>query len=97
MSVGMSVLWSVVVLGAGYGLWRLHRLCLWMEERGWLYYKYKRASSSAAGSFVAVQQMIEPQTRHVIEVQDEKREQNENEIPGAGDLQSLSRIRFQSE
>ena len=65
--------WSVVfwtlaaVIGLG-GLYALHRLALWMEERGYLYYLHKKPSHSAASCFVALQQVIEPKVEHVIHV-----------------------------
>lgn len=60
MVAWMVVGWSVVValgLGALYGL---HRLVLWMEDRGYIYYLHKKPRSSPLGSLIAFQRAIEP-------------------------------------
>jgi hypothetical protein len=71
----------VAGLGALYGL---HRVCLWLEARGLLYYWHKKPSSSAAACFVALQQALEPPTRHVQHVKEEKRHHSEEDGAGQG-------------
>jgi hypothetical protein len=46
----------------------LHYFCLWLERRGLLFYMHRKPSSSAASSFVAMQQVIEPSTRQIATV-----------------------------
>jgi len=75
----LSLFGIAAVSAAIYGL---HRLCLYLEERGYLYYKHKRSSSSATGGFVAFQQMLEPQTQHVEQVAEQKRHHSDDEAPG---------------
>ena len=56
----------LIVVGELAALNGLHRLGLWLGQRGWLHYKRKNPSSgSAVGCFVALQQVLEPadQTR----------------------------------
>jgi hypothetical protein len=64
---------GITVLVLVVGLWGLHRLCLWLEDRGWLYYLRKKPSSSAGSSFVVLQQFIEPGVQHLIQVEQERR------------------------
>jgi len=46
------------------------RLLLRAEERGWIYYRRRRASpGSAASAALEVQKILEPRTRHVLAVQ----------------------------
>jgi len=46
------------------------RLLLRAEERGWIYYRRRRASpGSAASAALEVQKIFEPRTRHVLTVQ----------------------------
>jgi hypothetical protein len=46
------------------------RLLLRAEERGWIYYRRRRASpGSAASAALEVQKILEPRTRHVLTVQ----------------------------
>jgi hypothetical protein len=54
--------WLIGIPAALYGL---HRLALWLEARGHLYYLHKKPTGSAAGAFVALQRAVEPQARHV--------------------------------
>jgi hypothetical protein len=79
-----TIAWIVGIAATLYGL---HRLALWMERRGWLYYKHTRGSSSSLGNaFLHVQSIIEPGKRHVLEQRlDEEREENEpGEPPTTG-------------
>jgi hypothetical protein len=67
--------WTValVVLGAGV-LYGVHRLALWAEHRGFIYYRKKRGSSGALSSAaLEVHALLEPSRRHVLEEQ--KRDQ----------------------
>jgi hypothetical protein len=49
-------------------LFGLHRLAMWAEERGWIYYRKGRGSSgSGARAMFEAQSLAHPSTRHVIE------------------------------
>ena len=61
-----AIIWTALAAGTVYGL---HRLGLWMEARGWIYYRKKRGSSGGLGTaFLEVQSLLEPSARHVLEV-----------------------------
>lgn len=66
----------------------LHRLGLYLERRGLLYYRDKQPTSSAAGCFVAARKFIEPGMRHVIELnkneEAHKQDAGDPENPPAG-------------
>ena len=55
------------------------RLFLYMEKRGWIYYRKKKPSSSAlSNACLEVQQLLEPSKKYVVEVKkDEKKQQAE--------------------
>ncbi len=53
------------IVAAAYGL---DRLGLWLEDRGLLYYRRKKPSSSPASMWVAMQQYMEPGVKHVVEM-----------------------------
>lgn len=56
---------GLAVLAAFYGL---HRIAMWAERRGWIYYRTKRGSSAALGNaLLAAQAILEPSTKHVLE------------------------------
>ena len=67
------------MLGGLAALYLLHRLGLWLEERGWLYYKYQKPGRSAGSCFTALQEVLEPPIQHVLHVEEEKRHQAEKE------------------
>lgn len=67
------VSWSVGAIACVGALYGLHRLALRLEERGLIYYRNKRGSASAVGSFVALHKTLEPQANHVLTIRDEIR------------------------
>jgi hypothetical protein len=81
MDAGQVLIGGLLVVGAAAGLYGLHRLGLWLEERGWLYYRHRSPTSTMAGCFVALQQALEPPTRYVI-VARETRRHTAEEPPG---------------
>jgi hypothetical protein len=81
----ISLLGTFLIVGVVLALVGLHRLGLWMEERGYIYYWNKKPKGSAAGSFVAFQKIIEPQARHVIQVARVNHLRGDEEPSGQGD------------
>jgi hypothetical protein len=71
--------WPALAIAAVAALFGLDRIGLWLEDRGWLYYRRKRTSSSPMSSWVAMQQIIEPGVRHVVEVKHHQRSEKEKE------------------
>jgi GrpB-like predicted nucleotidyltransferase (UPF0157 family) len=62
-----AVIWIVAALGT---LYALHRLALWMERRGWLYYVNSRARFGGRGSLlIGVAAAVDPTVRHLVEAQ----------------------------
>ena len=51
-----TVQWGLIVVGGLGAVYGLHRLGLWLEKRGWLFYKHKKPTSSAA--------TVRPPARH---------------------------------
>jgi len=79
----LLLLIPVLAIVAGYGL---HRLALWAEGRGWIYYKTKRAPAGAASlAMLEVAQILEPEVRQVIEAVQSDREQADHEESGRAD------------
>lgn len=82
MHVWQVVLGILIAIGGLVALYGLHRLGLWMEQRGWIYYWHKQSEVGAASCFSELQRVIEPQSRHVIQIKDEKRHHSEDEADG---------------
>jgi hypothetical protein len=75
----MIALWITAALG---GLYTLHRLAVWAEGRGFIYYRRGRGSSGSLGSgLLEVQAIFEPSKRYVIE----ERARDEAESDDEGD------------
>lgn len=69
----------ILLVGLAVAIWLLHRLALWMEAQGWLYYWHRRPSRSALGNaFLEVQQLVEPAQRPVLEAKREERAERED-------------------
>jgi hypothetical protein len=85
------VWWLLWVGLAAIGLYGLHRLALWAEARGWIYYRTKHAPPGAAGlAMMEVTSILHPQVEHVIEevrseqARAEQDESGEGSAPPAG-------------
>jgi len=68
--VGVEVVLIVVGVVAGLVLliFGVHRLLLFAERRGWVYYKNKRApAGSGAMAFMELMRIYRPEIEHVIE------------------------------
>ena len=71
------VLWGVALVAGLYGL---HRLALWMESRGWIFYMKTRASSGALGSaFLEIQSIAQPEKKYVLEIRQDQRAERDDE------------------
>jgi hypothetical protein len=70
-------MWIVAIV---LGLFALHRLALWMESRGWIYYVKTRASGGAlASAILELQQIAQPGTRYILEMKRESHAEQDGE------------------
>jgi hypothetical protein len=77
----------IVLLVVGASAYGLHRLALWAEDRGWIYYLRRKPSSSALGNaFLEIQSLVEPEKRELqqVRVHDQLEEDEQGEPPEAG-------------
>ncbi len=59
------LVWGIVLV---VGLYLLDRLGLWAEERGWIFYRKRHASSGTmSNAFLEVMKVFDPGKRHIIE------------------------------
>lgn len=72
--------WPLTLLLALVGLFALDRLLRWMEERGWIYYRLRKPSSSGALDALAeFQAMLTPNAQQIVVVKQERREQRDDD------------------
>jgi len=63
----MHVLLTVIAIGGCFFI--ADRLCLWLERKGWLYYRNSKTSGGFIGSaLLELQNIVNPSTRHTIEM-----------------------------
>jgi hypothetical protein len=59
------VLWGILLIAV---LFCIHRIAVWAEGRGWIYYRKRQGSSGALGNaLLELQTIFEPSKQHVIE------------------------------
>lgn len=62
------------VLLVGGSLFALDRLFLFMESRGWIYYRRRKPGSSAlSNACLEVQQLLEPSKKHIVQIKKEQK------------------------
>ena len=72
--------WSLIIIGVFLALFVLHKLLLWMEDRGWIYYHKKKASpGTAANAWLELQSMMEPGKKHVLEIKSEEHKEDDGD------------------
>jgi hypothetical protein len=62
--------------GVGAALWGLHRLGLWLDDRGWLFY---RRSSRRGRWGRALAAAFDPQVRRILEIQERIQRQDDED------------------
>jgi len=59
---------ALVVVVVAASLYLIDRALLWAEQRGWIYWRRRKASSTSVGSaMLSVHSILEPDKRHVVE------------------------------
>jgi hypothetical protein len=81
------VLWIIAAVLAVTVIFTFHRLLLWMERKGWIYYRKSSSHSGALGNaFMAVQSILDPEAGRAAEYQQHEEqavtESGEPKIPG---------------
>ena len=80
MFIVLWLKWPLILLGICAILFTCHKIFLWMEERGWIYYHKRKASpGTAASAWLELHSMIEPGKKHVLKVEREEHEEDDAE------------------
>jgi len=76
----------LIILAIAVALFALDRLALWMERRGWIYWrKVKPKGGGIAAGLTAFHELVEPQVRQVIEEREEHSARQQREDDGRSD------------
>lgn len=62
---------TAIAVGLVAAAYALHRLALYLERAGYMYYLKDRFAHGATRGFLGFQEELEPGVKHVIEVQDD--------------------------
>ena len=58
----------------------LDRLLLWMERRGWIYYRMARPDPRNIGpAFLEIEALLQPEKRHVLEEKVQQRAEEDDQ------------------
>ncbi len=65
-------------------IWRwlfgpVDRFFLYLEAKGWIFYRNKKPSSSPASMWIGLHQALEPGVKHIHELGQERREESEED------------------
>ena len=75
---------AAVLVAIAASIYGLHRLGLYLERRGVL--EYMNFKGGGGAGYNPLQEMIEPQARHVVQVEEQRvREDDEGGAPGLGE------------
>ena len=70
----------LILAAAVAGLYGLHRLALWAEQKGWIFYIKRKPSPASLGTaFLEIQQLAQPEKRHIAEARANKKAQQEDQ------------------
>lgn len=68
--------WALLAVLASGVLYGIHRLAIWAEGRGWIY--YQKASGTLGNAALEAQSLVEPSKRYLLEEQTRKPEDSED-------------------
>ena len=70
------LIWALIVLGGVLLLFGLDRLGLWMESRGWIYYRKKKPQPGGLGNaLLELHTLLQPSREHIVEIKKAVRRQ----------------------
>ena len=79
----MMLSFALWIGGVAVALFLIDRLALWAEDRGWIYWRRKKAQTGALGSaLMELNTFTNPSAEHVVVAKDAKKlEERENDDP----------------
>ena len=81
---GLLAVLALLVLAGVF--WGLHRFCIALEERGYLYYRKKpEGGGTGAGLLADLDRLTRPSIQHVVKTKDKARRKQDDEKGEADD------------
>jgi len=78
VAVGVTAIGALIAAG-----WGFHRLCIRLEDRGYIYYRTRSQGGGAlSGALLDMERMIRPSVQHVVEVQDVQTRKSDDGVDG---------------
>jgi hypothetical protein len=75
----LAAIWSAVIAAA---LFALHRLAVWAESKGWIYYRTKRRGSATSAVLSGFDVVANPGAEYVTQAKQQKKlEERDNGDP----------------
>lgn len=65
------VYWILGVIAVVAAIYGLHQFGLYLERQGYIYYWHTKPSGGGSSVFAPLQELAQPQIKHVIEVKDQ--------------------------
>ncbi len=60
--------WTLISLAVVFGAFILDRLLLWVEDRGWIYYRKRKPNiTSLSTALFQMQAIVQPEKQHIVE------------------------------
>lgn len=86
----------IYLIGILFTAYVFNWFCLWLEQKGWLYYRYKKPQKGIIGS--ALQELnaqLLPNHRHVVVAKEEKVQSKkcEKDLPNDGNVEMTDQIK----
>lgn len=82
----MTYFYSVagIAIAIGAVIYGVHQLGLYLERQGYIYYWHTKPAGGGSSVFTPLQELTQPQIKHVVEVNDERWIDDEEDV-GDGD------------
>jgi len=75
---------AIGIVALGGAIYGLHQFGLYLERQGYIYYWHTKPSGGGSSVFTPLQELTQPQIKHVVEVNDE-RWMDDEDAAGDGD------------
>jgi hypothetical protein len=76
----------ISLLAIGLALFLIDRICLWLEAKGWLYYRHHKSQGGFIGSaLLELNSFLQPSVRYTIEMKQNQVQYRRSETDAPGD------------